>query len=50
MVGWEGVFDTNGNDVTFSEESMAALLEISPVRPTIVAAYFESIKTAKRKN
>lgn len=50
MVGWEGVQDPNGNDVDFNEENMAALLEIFPVRPTIVTAYFDSIKTGKRKN
>jgi hypothetical protein len=50
MVGWEGVQDTNGNDVEFNQENMAALLDIYPVQPTIVSAFFDSIKTGKRKN
>lgn len=50
MVGWRGVQDVNSNDVEFTAENMAALLEIHPVQPTIVRAFFDSIKTDKRKN
>ncbi len=50
MVGWDGVLDKNGNKVEFTPENMEALLDVYPVRPAVVGAFFASIKTAKTKN
>lgn len=50
LVGWEGVHDAAGAPLDFNEENMASLLNIYPVRPTLVTAFFGSIKTSKRKN
>jgi hypothetical protein len=50
MVGWEDVADADGNPAEFNPTNLALLLDIYPVRPTLVKAFFASIKTAAIKN
>lgn len=50
LVGWEGVQDETGNALPYSEENRAALLDVVPVRPSVIKAWFDSISGAPRKN
>jgi hypothetical protein len=50
MVGWDDVADEDGNVLEFNEENLDALLEVFPVRPTIVKTFFNSTSAAKVKN
>ncbi|MDQ2822966.1 MAG: hypothetical protein M3Y65_21735 [Pseudomonadota bacterium] len=50
MVGWEGVLDKQGNVVAFAPETKEKLMDIYPVEATVIGAFFDSIKTAPRKN
>jgi hypothetical protein len=50
FVGWDDVTDDQGQPVEFSPVMRDKLLEIYPVRPSVIAAWFESIVGAKRKN
>jgi hypothetical protein len=50
LVGWDGIMDKSGAPLPFNAETMAEVLEVFPVRPTLVNAFFGSIKTSKRKN
>lgn len=49
-VGFEDVKDDNGNPLEFNEDNFAALVNIFPVRPTMVNAFFTTINNAVRKN
>lgn len=49
VAGWEGVV-RNGAPLEFNPENFSSLKNIFPTRPTLVTAFFDSIKTAKRKN
>lgn len=48
--GWEDVLDDQDRPLEFTPSNFAALKNIYPTRPTLVQAFFDSIKTAKRKN
>ena len=50
MVGWEDVQDEDGNVLEFNDKNLATLLDVFPVRPTIVKTFFATINTAKTKN
>lgn len=50
LIGWKGVQDESGNDLPFSIEHRDRLLEVALVAGSVVAAFFESITGAKRKN
>lgn len=53
LVGWQEqqlLLTTNGNPAEFSDEARSAMLNIFPVRPTLVNAFFDSIKSGARKN
>lgn len=51
LVGWEGVIDTDGNAIEFSEGMRDQVLEIHPVLPTVVRAWGESLNgKGKAKN
>jgi len=50
MVGWGDVADAAGTPLEFNDENLDALLDVHPVRPTIVKAYFASLNGAKAKN
>ena len=48
--GWEDVLDDQDQPLEFTPSNFAVLKNIYPTRPTLVQAFFDSIKTAKRKN
>lgn len=51
VAGWgNNVHDEDGNPLPFTEENLAALVDIYPVRPAIVRVFFESLSGAKAKN
>lgn len=50
MVGFEDVTDENGNEVKFSEANLEALMNVHPVRPTIVSTFFKAVYGAAIKN
>lgn len=50
LVGWDDVVDDSGKPIEFSPAMRDRLLEIFPVRPSVVTAWFESLSGAKRKN
>lgn len=49
-VGFEDVLDEKGNRIEFSDEAFDQLLNIFPVRPTMVTTFFNTIGNAIRKN
>jgi hypothetical protein len=49
VVGWSGV-ENNDGAMPFSHEALTEVLQISGVAPAIVAAFFESVIGAPRKN
>lgn len=50
LVGWAGVKDAAGEDIPFTESSRDRVMDVYPVRPAVLAAWFESLAGAKRKN
>jgi hypothetical protein len=50
LVGWDRVQDEAGNPLPYSEENRRALLDVVPVRPSVIKAWFESLSGAPRKN
>jgi len=51
LIGWDEVTDAAGEPIEFSPALRDKLLDIYPVRPSVISAWFESISGgAKRKN
>lgn len=50
LVGWSGITDDQGQDVPFSQKALEQLLEVPLLATQVVAAYFQSLSGAKRKN
>lgn len=50
LIGWDDVTDDQGQPVEFSPAMRDKLLDIHPVRPSVIAAWFEQITGGKRKN
>lgn len=50
LVGWSGINDDNGNEVPFSQKALIQLLEVPLLAVSVLKAYMDSIKGAKRKN
>lgn len=50
LLGWDGVQDDDGTALEFNDDNLAKLLDIFPTRPSIVKAFFASLKGAKEKN
>jgi hypothetical protein len=50
LLGWDGVQDEDGNALEFNDDNLATVLDIFPTRPSIVRAFFASLKGAKEKN
>lgn len=52
LMGFTSVQDENGNDLPYSEENKARLLDVSAARAAILTAFFESVSGdgARRKN
>lgn len=49
MIGWKGVADEDGVPVEFNESNLASLLSMFPTQPSIVRAYFDSLKNVAKK-
>jgi len=50
LVGWSGVDDGEGAEVPFSEKAKAQVLDVPSVSASIVEAFFDSLKGAKKKS
>jgi len=50
LVGWSGINDDNGKEVPFSQKALEQLLEVPFLAVSVLKAYMDSIKGAKRKN
>lgn len=50
MVGWSGINGDDGQEIPYSEKALAQLLEVPLLAVSIIKAYMDSIKGAKRKN
>lgn len=50
LIGWNGVVDSDGNEIPFSEGNRDKLLDIPTVAVAIGMSFFESLAGAKRKN
>lgn len=50
LAGWEGIKDSEGQDVEFNDHNVRMVCDIYPVRPSIVEAWGESLKEVARKN
>jgi hypothetical protein len=50
LVGWSGIDDGEGNAVPYSQKAKDQVLNVPAVSASIVEAFFESLKGAKRKN
>lgn len=48
--GWEGIKDENGEEVPFSDESAALLLDDPFVCKALIDAYADSVQGAQAKN
>jgi len=49
MIGWKGVADEDGTPLDFNESNLASLLSMFPTQPSIVRAYYDSLKNAAKK-
>jgi len=50
LIGWDGIKDEDGNDVSFSETARDELIDIPFIRNAISAAYNGAMLGAKRGN
>ncbi len=50
MIGWRGVQDEAGTELPFSEGNCDMLLNIFPVLPSVVKAFYASLSGAAVKN
>jgi hypothetical protein len=50
LVGWSGVTADDGKEIPYSEKAVGQLLEVPLLAVSIIKAYMDSIKGAKRKN
>lgn len=50
LIDWKGIKDVDGNEIPCNEETRDIVLDVFPVRPSIVTGFFESLSGAKRKN
>jgi hypothetical protein len=50
LVGWSGIDDGEGGAVPYSQKAKEQVLNVPAVSASIVEAFFDSLKGAKRKN
>ena len=50
LVGWAGIEDGKGGEVPYSEKAKDQVLDMPAVSASVVEAFFDSLKGAKRKN
>jgi hypothetical protein len=46
----DDLLDDNGNQLSFTDANIAALCDVHPIRPAIVASFFDAYFKAKAKN
>lgn len=49
LVGWDEINDEDGNPLEFTPDNRDKVLNIHPVRPSIIEAWFECVKARKKK-
>ena len=50
LVGWSGVTADVGKEIPFSQKALGQLLDVPLLAVSVIKAYMDSIKGAKRKN
>ena len=50
LVGWSGVTGDDGKEIPYSQKALEQLLEVPFLAVSVLKAYMDSIKGAKRKN
>ena len=50
LIGWRGIQTESGDEMPFNPENSEAVLDIYPVRPTLVRAFMASLQSARSKN
>lgn len=50
LIGWSGILDGDGEEVPYSEAVKVKLLNVPLVAASIVTAWGEAVRGAKRKN
>lgn len=50
VAGWRWVQDDEGKDIEFSPQALDDALNVYPMQPTMVNAFFDSIRAAREKN
>ena len=50
LVGWSGVTSDDGKEIPFSQKALEQVLEVPLLAVSVLKAYMDSIKGAKRKN
>ena len=50
LVGWDGIVDSDGEEIPYSKGTKAQLLELPMMAGTLIEAYFTSLVEEKRKN
>jgi hypothetical protein len=50
FIGWRDVRSPSGDEYPYTEDNRENLLNTFPVQPSVVRAWFESLKVGKRKN
>ena len=50
LIGWSGVLDEDGDEVSFTESMKQQLLDIPTMATAIIVAYFDSLTGVKTKN
>lgn len=50
LVGWSGIDDGEGAEVPYSQKAKEQVLNVPAVSASVVEAFFDSLKGAKRKN
>lgn len=50
LVGWKGVQDEAGEEIPFTPENMATVMNVYPMQPATVRAFFDSVQGARQGN
>jgi hypothetical protein len=50
LIGWEGIVDSDGEEIPYSKSVKAQILELPMMAGCLIEAYFTSLVEEKRKN
>lgn len=50
LVGWSGVQDADGNEIPCEGADRDRVLDVHPMQPRLVAAFLDSLASAREKN